>query len=144
MVVAFIVVVLAVMFILVAMVLGVAAVVVFVIPVSLVQLPAFFIVVVMRVAPVGALVGRTIPSSLDPAVVAAIGGPVSFYPGVARTGHRSAGLVAKWWRRGSDVDGNLGRAGDGDRNRQEYAMYAIEFQLVSPFRSWDFDELCES
>src|SRR5579864_6666955 len=121
--------VLAMMVLTASVVLSVAAVVVFVIPVSLVQLPAFLVVVVVRMTPVGAFVGSMVPASLDPAVVVAIGDPISFYPGVARAGHRPAFLVADRRRRGSDVHRNLGRAGDADRGRQKRGIYRIEFQL---------------
>jgi hypothetical protein len=87
---------------------AVAVVVVFVVPVSLVHLPAFFVVVVVGVTPVGAFVGRMVPASLHPAIVAAIGCPISFYPGEAWTGSLSTLLIAKGRWRGSDVHGNLG------------------------------------
>ena len=91
----------------VAMVLGMA-IVVFAVPMSLVELPALLVVVIVGMIPVGSLVGRTVPASLDPAVVVAIGGPISLYPGVAGAGHWSTFLVAEGrWRR-SDVDRNLG------------------------------------
>jgi len=83
-------------------------IVIFVVPVSFVELPALLVVVIVRMIPVGSFVGRTVPASLNPAVVAAIGGPISIYPGVAGAGHWSTGLDAeRWWRR-SDVNRNLG------------------------------------
>ena len=107
MVVTFIVMVLAVMLLIAAMVLGAAAFVVFVVPVAFVQLPALLVMIIVRMIPVGSFVGRTVPVSLDPAVVAAVRGPISFYPGVAGARHGSTSLVAKRWRCGSDVHRNL-------------------------------------
>lgn len=92
----------------VAVILGVAVFVVLVVPVAFVHLPALLVMIIVRMIPVGAFVRRTVPVSPDPVVVAAIGGPISFDPGVARARHRSTGFVAKWWRCGSDVDRNLG------------------------------------
>ena len=95
-------------FMIVAFMIVAFMIVVFVVPVALVHLPALLIVIIVRVIPVGAFVGRTVPVSLDPAVVVAVGNPISLHPGVARAGHRSLGLVAEWRRRGFDVDRNLG------------------------------------
>lgn len=81
-----------------AVVLGVG-IMVFVIPVSFVELPALLVVIIVRVIPVGSFVGRTVPASLNPAVVVAIGGPISLDPGVAGTGHWSTRLDAeRRWR----------------------------------------------
>lgn len=110
----------------------VSVAVVFVVPMSLVQLPAFLVMVIVRVAPVGPFVGRTVPASLDPAVVAAIGGPIPFYPDVTRTGERSTLLVADRRWRGSDVYRNLGRTGGDDSGCEQCAIYAIQFHFVSP------------
>jgi hypothetical protein len=85
----------------------VAIVVVFMVPVSLVHFPAFRIVIVVRVAPVGARVGRTVPAPLDPAVVVAIGSPISSDPVVAWAGFWSTNLNAEGRWRGSDVYRNL-------------------------------------
>jgi hypothetical protein len=105
---ALIVVVLVMMVLTTTVVLPVSVAVVFVVPMSLVQLPAFLVMVIVRVAPGGPFVGRTVPASLDPAVVAAIGSPISFHPDVALTGLGSTLLVAERRRRGSDVHRNLG------------------------------------
>jgi len=92
------------------LIMPVAVAVFVVIPMSLVQLPAFPIVVIVRVTPIGAFVGSTVPASLDPAVMAAIGSPISLYPCITRAGCRSTFFEAKGRWRGADVHGNLGRA----------------------------------
>jgi hypothetical protein len=105
---ALIVVVVAVMVLTALVVPAVAVVVVFMIPVSFVHLPALLVMIVVRVAPVGAFVRRTVPASLDPAVVVAVGSPISFNPGVAGAGDWSALFVAERRGCGSDVYRNLG------------------------------------
>jgi hypothetical protein len=107
-VVALVVVVVAVMVLTALVVPAVAVVVVFMIPVSFVQLPALLVMIVVRVAPIGAFVRRTVPAALDPAVVATVGGPISFNPSVAWTGNWSALFVAEGRGSGSDVYRNLG------------------------------------
>ena len=98
----------AVMVLFMAMILPVAVFVVFVVPMSLVQLPAFPVVVIVRMTPVSTFVGRTLPASLHPAVAMSIGCPISLYPGIARPGNRSTFLIPNWRWRGPDVDRNLG------------------------------------
>src|ERR1700722_9633430 len=62
----------------------VVAVVVLAVPMSFVQLPAFAIVVVMRMGPVCAFKRRTLPVSPDPPVMAPSWRPISFHPNEAR------------------------------------------------------------
>ena len=89
------------------MVIPVTVAVLFVFPMSFMQLPALLVVIVVRVAPGGAFVGGTVPASLNPAVVMAVGNPISFDPGIAWAGDWSANLNAKRGGRGSDVHRNL-------------------------------------
>jgi len=109
-VVALIVVVIAMMLLTVLVAVAVAVVVIFVVPMSLMQLPASLIMIVVRVAPVGACIGRAVPASLNPAVVVAIGNPVSLDPSVARARLWSANLNPERRWRSSDVHRNLRRA----------------------------------
>ena len=95
-------------FVVVVVAVAAAVVVVFVVPVSFVELPALLVVIIVRMIPVGSFVRRMVPASRNPAIMAAIGSPISLNPGVSGAGHWSAGLDAQgWWRR-SDVDRNLG------------------------------------
>jgi hypothetical protein len=89
------------------MVAPMAAVVVLVVPISFVPLPAFTIVVVVRMRPVCPFKWRTLPISPDPLVTVARRGPISFDPDEARTGRRPRLLINDSWWRGPDVHRNL-------------------------------------
>jgi len=102
------------MMVLTMLISAVTVVVVLTVPVSLVQLPAFLVVIVVRVTPIGPFVGRMVPASLHPAIVAAVWRPVSFYPDEAWAGERPTLLVADRRWRGSDVHRNLSRARSDD------------------------------
>jgi hypothetical protein len=80
---------------------------VFAIPVALMDPPALLVVVVVRVAPVGAGVGWLLPTPGDPDVVAAARAPVPVDPRVAFSWHQRSYLIADWWRRGADINLDL-------------------------------------
>jgi len=86
----------------------VAVVVVLMVPMSLVHSPAFAIVVIVRMAPVGPFIGRTFPASLDPPVMVTNGFPISIHPDEVWTWTRSILLIADRRWRGPDVYRNLG------------------------------------
>ena len=91
---------------------------VFAIPVTFVHLPAALVVVVVGVAPIGALVGWPLPGTGNPDVAATACSPVTVNPVVAFFRHRRPYLVADRWRRAEiDLDltecrGGQGRCGD--------------------------------
>ena len=89
------------------MVAPMAVVVVLVVPISLVPLPAFTVVVVVRMRPVCPFKWRALPISADPLVMVACRGPISFDPDDARIGRRSRLLINDSWWRGPDVHRNL-------------------------------------
>jgi hypothetical protein len=90
------------------MVSPVAIVVVLMVPVSLVHLPTFSVVVIVRVTPVRPFIWRTVPASLDPPVTLTNWFPISIHPDEAWTWSRSILLVADRRWRGPDVHRNLG------------------------------------
>jgi hypothetical protein len=92
---------------------------VFAVPMAFMNLPALLVVVVVRMAPIGASVGRPLPHAGDPDVAAAARAPVPIDPGVAFSGHGRSRLIADRWWWGSEIDLNLaecrncqGRCGD--------------------------------
>ena len=80
---------------------------VFAVPVALMNLPTLPVVVVVGMAPVGAGVGRPLPSAGDPDIVAAARAPVPIDPGEAFFRDGRSYLIAVWWRRGADIDLDL-------------------------------------
>src|ERR1700680_4453144 len=89
------------------MVSPVAIVVVLMVPMSLVHLPAFAVVVIMRMSPVGPFIRRAVPASPNPPVMVTNRFPISFHPDEAWTWSRSILLIADRRWRGSDVHRNL-------------------------------------
>ena len=85
----------------------VAVVMVLMIPVPFVALPAFAIVVVMRMDPVCAFKRRTFPMPTYPFVTVTHRCPIPFDPDEARTWRRSRFLVNDRRWRGPDVHRNL-------------------------------------
>jgi hypothetical protein len=126
-------------FVVVVLAMAVTVVVVFVVPVSLVELPALLVVVIVGMIPVGSFVGRTVPASLNPAIVVTIGGPISLNPGVAGAGHWSAGLDSQGrWRR-SDVNPETwAEVGTTIAVAKNAAQIKLSFNSYLPFRSSDF------
>jgi hypothetical protein len=79
---------------------------VFAVPVAFMYLPALLVVVVVRMAPVCASVGRPLPCAWDPDVAVATRPPIAINPGVAFSRHGRYYLVAdwRWWRADIDLD----------------------------------------
>ena len=102
----------------IAMVL-VAVAMIFVVPMAFMHLPATVIMVVVRMTPVGSLIGRPLPPPRDPDIPPAAWSPVAIHPGVAFSRHDRSYLIADWRGRGADIDLDLaecrscqGRCGD--------------------------------
>ena len=94
-------------------------IVVFMVPVALVQLPALLVVVIVRVIPVASGEGRLNPVTSDPGIVTPVRCPVAFHPGVTRAGSFSAPFVTKSRWRAPEINGNLREAGDCESRRQQ-------------------------
>src|ERR1700694_819546 len=118
--------------VLVIVVMTVVLVVILMIPVPFMHLPAFAIVIIVRMVPICPFIGSTLPAPCYPAIMMPMRGPVALDPGVARTWTRPTLLVAvrRWCA--SDVHANLTRSRDGENSREQYAMYPIQFHFVSP------------
>jgi hypothetical protein len=86
------------------MVSPVAVVVVFMVPMSLVHLPAFPIVVIVRMAPVRPFVWRPVPVPPDPPVMVTNWFPISIHPDEVWSWRRSILLIADRWWWSPDVD----------------------------------------
>ena len=82
-------------------------VVVLAIPVSFVPFPAFPIVVIVRMRPVGSFKRGTFPMSSHPFVVVTHGSPISFDPHESGVRRRRGFFINDCWWRGPDVHRNL-------------------------------------
>jgi hypothetical protein len=85
----------------------VAIVVVLMVPVSLVHLPAFSVVVIVRMTPVCPFKWRTLPASPDPPVVVTNWFPISIHPDETWTWSWSILLIADRRWRSPDIHRNL-------------------------------------
>ena len=88
---------------------SVVLVVILVIPMALMQLPTLPLVIVVRMVPIAAFIRGAVPTSCHPAVMPPVGHPISFDPGIARTGLRSMLFVAQCRRCAADVYSDLCR-----------------------------------
>jgi hypothetical protein len=84
---------------------------IFVVPVSLVHRPSTVVVIVVRVAPVGAWIWWPVPPSSDPPVATAVDAPVTIDPDEAFSWNRGADLIAYGGWRSSDIDPDLSPCG---------------------------------
>src|ERR1700751_3195996 len=80
----------------VGVMLPVVVVVVLVRPVALVHAPAIRVMVIVRVRPVGACTGRTLPCAVMPDPTSAIDDPKAIGPYVAGSRHRRRYFVTQW------------------------------------------------
>jgi hypothetical protein len=85
----------------------VTVVVILAVPMSLMHPPAFPVVVIVGMAPVGPLIRRTFPASSDPPVMVTHWFPISVHPDKLWTWRRSILLIADRRWRGPDVYRNL-------------------------------------
>jgi hypothetical protein len=116
----------------VTMVPPVTVVVILTVPMSLVHLPAFPVVVVMRMSPVCPFKRRMVPASPDPSVMVTLRLPIPFDPDEAWAWNRSRFLIAdRRWRR-PDVHRNLGGTRHNDSDYEQRAIRPIRFDCVSP------------
>src|ERR1700730_17376684 len=99
-----------------------AVVMILAVPVAFMVLPAFLIVVIVRVAPIPPFVRRPLPMSRDPAIAMTLGSPVAFDPDESGPWKRHRPFVAQGWRRGSDVDRNLSGSGDSEGDCEQHAV----------------------
>jgi hypothetical protein len=77
---------------------------VLVVPMTLMDPPALLIVVVVRMAPVRACIGRSLPQPRNPDVPSAPSRPVTVDPHIAIPWHSRTSLISDRWRRGPDDD----------------------------------------
>ena len=91
-----VVVMIAVVFVVIAMV--------FMVPMAFMHLPATVVVIVVRMTPVGSLIGRPLPDARDPDIPPAAWSPVAVDPNEAVSRHGRPYLIANGWRRRADVN----------------------------------------
>ena len=77
---------------------------VLVVPMTLMDSPALRIVVVVRMTPVRASIGRLLPDARNPDVPSAPHRPVAVDPHISIPGHWRTNLISDWWRRGPNGD----------------------------------------
>jgi hypothetical protein len=77
------------------------------VPVSFVEAPSFLVVVIVRMAPIGAGVRRPVPTSWNPYVLSVSCAPITVDPGVSFAGGRGTSLIAHWWRISANIDADL-------------------------------------
>jgi hypothetical protein len=82
------------------------------VPVAFVHLPALLVVVVVRMAPVGAGVRWPLPNAWDPDIMIAANSPVAIDPSVAFSGQGRPDFIPDGWRRGADIDLDLAECRD--------------------------------
>lgn len=95
----------------VVVIIVIVMIVIFVVPVSFMHLPSTFVVIVVRVAPVGAWVWRPVPASWDPVVATAVDAPVTVDPDETVARYWRPDFIANWRGRSSDIDLNLAPRG---------------------------------
>jgi hypothetical protein len=99
------------MIVMVVMVIVVVVVVVIamilMVPVSFVQPPSLLVVVIVRIAPIGASVRRPVPTSGNPYVLSVSCTPIAADPGVSFAGRWGTCLIAQGWRGSADIDADL-------------------------------------
>jgi hypothetical protein len=77
------------------------------VPVSFVEAPSLLVMVIMRMAPIGASVRRPVPTSGNPYVLAVSGAPISVDPGISFARGRGSSLITHWWRISADIHADL-------------------------------------
>jgi hypothetical protein len=77
------------------------------VPVSFVEAPSFLVMVIVRMAPIGAGVRWPIPTSWNPYVASVSCAPIAVDPGESFARGRGTSLIAHWWRISADIDANL-------------------------------------
>lgn len=97
------------------MIIPVVFVVIFVVPVTFVDMPSIRVVVIVRMGPVRTSIRRTPPVTVMPDPASALGNPVAIDPDVAWARYRRGSLVTVRRRRRADRDAerNLPKSRDG-------------------------------
>ena len=80
---------------------------IFMVPVAFVHTPAFLVMVVVRMGPVGAGIGWAIPAAWNPDVTALVDSPIAVDPGITFAGDRWTYFITQWGRCSADVDADL-------------------------------------
>jgi hypothetical protein len=96
--------------------------------------PALFVVVVVRMAPVCALIGRPLPHSSSPLIPPAAPGPITLCPNIAGTWHRSLHLVSQRWWSTTDINAHLSKCRSRNCRSQDRAHYPFCFDCLSPLK----------
>src|ERR1700722_7223679 len=120
------------MIVMIMVVLIVVVAVVFMIPMALMDRPALLVMVIVRMAPVRALIGRPLPRSTSPVIPSAVPGPRALGPNIARTWHRSLDLIPHRWRSTTDIDAHLGKCRSRKSRSQDRAHNPFRFHCLSP------------
>lgn len=121
-----------------------AVVMVFVVPMTLMHLPALLIVIVVRMVPVGPLVGWLIPATGDPSVVMPVGFPVAVNPCISATRSVSTPFKAQRGRRNPDVNANSCEGGKSDGGAQQQSIYPLQSHNLSPLEFRVVKRDCEA
>jgi hypothetical protein len=87
------------------------------IPVALVVVPPIFVSVVVRMAPIGACIRRTLPPSGNPDIPAPVEAPISVDPEETGARRRPPALVPQRRRRAANHDANLRKRRSTEANR---------------------------
>jgi hypothetical protein len=95
------------MVVMIVMMIVVVIAMIVMVPVSFVDAPSFRVMVIVRMAPIGAGVRRPVPTSGNPYVLSFSCAPIAVNPGVSFAGRRGTSLIAQWWRGSADIDADL-------------------------------------
>jgi hypothetical protein len=112
----------------------VVATVVFMLPVAFMDRPALLVVVVVRMAPVCALIGRPLPHSSSPLIPPAAPGPITLCPNIAGSWHRSLDLVSQRWWSTTNINAHLSKCRSRNCRSQDRAHYPFCFDCLSPLK----------
>jgi hypothetical protein len=80
---------------------------IFMIPVAFVHPPSLLVVVIVRMAVVGAGVRRLLPASTNPYVPPVLIAPIALGPNVSISGSLSTNFIPQGWRRSANIDAYL-------------------------------------
>jgi len=103
--------------------------VIFVVPMAFMHLPALLVMVVVRMAPIGPLIRRTLPNARPPNITATVNPPIAFGPHKAGAGHSWSSFVAQRRWSAADVNLNLCDSGSGKRNQRYTACEAVQLPV---------------
>ncbi len=103
--------------------------VVFMVPMAFMHLPALLVMVVVRMAPVGPFIRRTLPNSGPPDVAPTVVSPIAFGPDKAGAGHSRPCFVAQRRWGAANVNLDLGNSGSGKRNQRHTASEAVQLPV---------------